>query len=265
MSNSTPANKQLGQHWLTDAASLSTIEQAAQLTSRDVVLEIGPGLGTLTMLLVPKAKRVIAIELDQALVTNLIGVYKNLPEYESKLQILQGDIRQFDLSQLPSNYKIVANIPYYLTAYLLRLLTETGHQPVQAVLLVQKEVAERVAAAPGKTSFVSVAVQLYYHVSLGQVILAKLFVPPPKVDSQVLILKRRPEPLFPDVDAKQFFRLVKAGFSNRRKTLLNSLSGGLQLSKDETNDLLQRASIKPTARAQELSLDDWHRIYTENK
>jgi len=255
------ANKQLGQHWLTHAASLDAIAEIAELNPKDVVLEIGPGLGTLTMLLVRGAKQVIAVELDEALVTNLIGVYKSLPEYESKLRVVQADIRKFDLTQLPPGYKIVANIPYYLTAYLLRLLTDTGHKPTLAVLLVQKEVAVRVAAQAGKMSFISVAVQFYYHVSLSQVISAKLFVPPPKVDSQVLILRCRTKPLYPDVDVRQFFHLVKAGFSNRRKTLLNSLSGGLHLSKELTGEMLKHTKIKPNARAQELSLDDWHRLY----
>jgi 16S rRNA (adenine1518-N6/adenine1519-N6)-dimethyltransferase len=157
---------------------------------------------------------------------------------------------------------VVANIPYYLTSNLIRVLSESINPPAEVALLVQKEVAERVAAKPGDMSVLSVTAQFYWEVTLGQVVPARLFTPPPKVDSQILILKRRPKPLF-EVDTKGLFRLVKAGFNNRRKTLLNSLSGGLQKPKDEISTMLESAGIKPTARPQELSLEQWYELYKQ--
>lgn len=252
------AKKSLGQHWLTDFATLSAICDAAELTDDDTVLEIGPGVGTLTELLCERAGRVVAVEFDDRLAAELP---RRVPE--SNLEVVHRDILSFDLTSLPAGYKIVANIPYYLTSNLIRVLSETTNPPACAVLLVQKEVANRVSAAPGDMSLLSVTAQFYWQATPGIVVPASLFTPPPKIDSRLLILKRRDTPLFPDVDAKQFFRLVKAGFNNRRKTLLNSLSGGLQLEKPAVSQLLAAANIPPTTRPQELSLDQWYSLYKQ--
>lgn len=250
------AKKSLGQHWLTDFTALSTMCEVVNVQDGDTVLEIGPGLGTLTALLVERADAVIAVEFDESLAAALP---KRVPD--SNLTVVQQDILKFDLTTLPAEYKLVANIPYYLTSNLIRVISESSNPPSEAAILIQKEVAERVAAAPGKMSLLSVTAQYYWETSLDMIMPAALFTPPPKVDSQILVLRRRPQPLFNDVDSKQFFRLIKAGFSNRRKTLLNSLSGGLQLDKTATQQLLIQANIKPTARPQELSLEEWHRLY----
>lgn len=251
-----PTKKSLGQHWLEDPASLEAMCQAANLQSSDTVLEVGPGLGTLTELLVKRAKQVIAVEFDEKLA-------KDLPKRitADNLHIVSQDILSFDFTSLPPSYKIVANIPYYLTSNLVRVISETSNPPRSAAILVQKEVAQRVAAKPGDMSLLSVTAQLYWQVSLGQEVAAELFTPPPKVDSQILVLKRRSEPLFPALDQKSFFRLAKAGFSQRRKTLLNSLSAGLHFSREDTEELLQRAGIEPNRRAQTLSLEEWHALY----
>jgi 16S rRNA (adenine1518-N6/adenine1519-N6)-dimethyltransferase len=251
-----PTKKSLGQHWLEDTASLEAMCQAASLQSSDTVLEIGPGLGTLTELLVNRAKQVIAVEFDEKLA-------RDLPKHikADNLHTVSQDILSFDFTSLPPRYKIVANIPYYLTSNLVRVISETPNPPQSAAILVQKEVAQRVAAKPGDMSLLSVTAQLYWQVSLGQEVAAELFTPPPKVDSQILILKLRSEPLFPDLGYKDFFRLAKAGFSQRRKTLLNSLSGGLHLSREDTEELLQKAGIEPNRRAQTLSLEEWHELY----
>lgn len=245
--------KSLGQHWLKDEAALQAICSAGSLTKDDTVLEIGPGLGDLTSRLLKQAGRVIAVELDR-------GLADSLPA-SANLTVVQGDILQFDLSQLPPDYKIVANIPYYLTSNLIRVLGESTNPPLTAVLLVQKEVAERITAGPGHMSLLSVAAQLVFSAKLGVLVPAELFEPPPKVDSQVVILKRRPTPLFADLDSKQFFRLVKAGFSGRRKKLRSSLSAGLAIGKDQADRLLAAAEINGDLRAQNLSLQDWHKLY----
>lgn len=255
--------KSLGQHWLHDTTTLAAICDAAEVKSDDVVLEIGPGLGTLTNQLLKRGAKVRAIEYDSSLINPLKDRFK---EYTAtKLRVEEADIRTYDLGNLPHDYKITANIPYYLTAYLFRILSDIPNKPSVAALLVQKEVAERVAARPGEMSLLSVSVQLYYQVGLGPVVPAKLFTPPPKVDSQILMLVRHPKPLFHDIDIKLFFRLVKAGFSNRRKTLLNALSAGFLMDKNQAREVLEQAGLNPHSRAQELSLLDWHKLYLRLK
>jgi 16S rRNA (adenine1518-N6/adenine1519-N6)-dimethyltransferase len=250
-----PTKKSLGQHWLTDLSALEAIVASAQLQPTDTVLEIGPGPGSLTKLLVDAARQVVAVEFDQPLARQLP---KNVPA--GNLQVVNQDILTFDLNSLPPGYKVVANIPYFLTSNLIRVLSELANPPLTVVLLIQKEVAERVAAKPGAMSLLSVSAQLYYSTELGPKVPAALFTPPPKVDSQVLIMRRHPQPLFPGLDYKAFMRVVKAGFAARRKTLLNSLSGGLRLPKDQTGQFLTAAGLPPGARPQELNLDQWQRL-----
>lgn len=249
--------KELGQHWLHDPESLVAMADGIDIQKTDTILEIGPGLGTLTAELAQRAKKVIAVELDADLARQLPG---RVPA--TNLTVVQQDVLRYDLSMLPKGYKIAANIPYYLTSNLLRVLCESSNPFSKAALLVQKEVAERAAAEPGDMSLLSVSVQFYCEVRLGRTVPAELFTPPPKVDSQILLLTYRQTPLFADVDTKQFFRVVKAGFAQRRKTLLNSLSAGLHLGRKETEAVLEAADIFPAARAQNLSLAQWHQLYT---
>jgi 16S rRNA (adenine1518-N6/adenine1519-N6)-dimethyltransferase len=249
--------KSLGQHWLNDPTSLNAMLDAAEVGLDDEVLEIGPGPGTLTEELVHAAKHVTAVEFDEALADKLPARVR-----AGNLTVIQSDILSFDLTNLAPNYKVVANIPYYLTSNLLRVLCESPNHFSRAAILIQKEVAERVCAKPGGMSLLSVSVQYYCETSLGDVIPAALFTPPPKVDSRILKLKYREQPLFNQVDTKLFFRVVKAGFSQRRKTVLNSLSGGLQLDRSQTTSLLQAAGINPGQRAQAFSLNDWYSLYT---
>lgn len=256
MQNDTTPKKSLGQHWLHDESSLLAMLEAADVGSSDTVLEVGPGLGTLTTYLVGRAKKVIAVEFDHQLAQQLPS---RVPA--DNLQIVEQDILRFDLSELPAGYKVAANIPYYLTSNLLRVLCESRTPFAKAALLVQKEVAERVCARPGDMSLLSVSVQFYCETSLGPVVPARLFTPPPKVDSQILVLVYRDKPLFPDVDTKLFFRIVKAGFAQRRKTLLNSIGAGLHVDREQTTTLLARADVAPNTRAQNLSLEQWHALY----
>lgn len=232
--------------------------KAGQVGTGDTIVEIGPGLGTLTKFLVENAGQVIALEFDEALARDLPNRIKS-----NTLQVKHADCLTFDYTALPTDYKVVANIPYYLTSNLLRTLAESSNPPAVIALLVQKEVAERVAAGPGDMSLLSVSVQLYYQAEVGLVVPAELFTPPPKIDSQIIQLVRRPEPLFPELDTKKFFQVVKAGFSQRRKKLRSSLSAGLHISKDEATKLLESAGVDPNARPQELSLEAWHNIYQQ--
>lgn len=249
-------NKTLGQHWLADVEALEAITEAGELKKSDTVLEIGPGLGSLTKYLAGQAGHVIAVEKDEELAARLSKDFVAQP-----VQIIADDILKFDLTQLPTHYKVVANIPYYLTSNLLRILSESLNPPHRIVLLVQKEVAERICAGPGQMSLLALSVQLYYECELGIEISADKFEPPPKVDSRVVILTRRSKPLFASLDTKVFFRIAKAGFAGRRKKLRSSLAAGLNLDKSQTDELLKQAAISGDLRAQNLSLADWHKLY----
>ena len=253
--------KSLGQHWLHDESTLAAICDAAGVQTDDTVLEVGPGLGTLTRQLLARGAKVTAVEFDEVLAAQLPKNVLGDNPANSDLTVVQQDILRFDLTTLPRGYKVVANIPYYLTSNLIRVLTESTNPFSQAAILIQKEVAERVAAKPGNMSILSVSAQYYCEVSLGVKVPAKLFTPPPKVDSRVLVLKYRSQPLFPNVDTKRFFRVVKAGFSQKRKTLVNSLSGGLAISKDQARAMLQSANIPENTRAQTVALDGWYALY----
>lgn len=242
--------KELGQHWLHNPASLRAVAEAAGVQPNDAVLEIGPGLGSLTHILLDRGAQVTAVELDSTLAKSLTKTIKN-----HNLRVVNQDILKFDLGSLPLGYKVVGNIPYYVTSTLIRTLLESTHQPVQIGLLVQKEVAQRLSAQPGQMSTLSVSAQLYAKVSLGSIVPRDFFEPPPAVDSQIISLK--PQLLPPGLDVHMFFRIVKAGFGERRKKLLNSLSGGLQLDKQLVANVLQKTGLPPQVRAQELSLEQW--------
>jgi 16S rRNA (adenine1518-N6/adenine1519-N6)-dimethyltransferase len=249
------ANKSLGQHWLKDRKSLSNIADYADLKSDDTVLEIGPGLGTLTSELLRRAGKVTAVEFDADLARKLPAQFPG-----KNLEVVSGDILKFDLSKVPHGYKVVANIPYYITSKIIKMFMTAKNKPSVVVLLVQKEVAQRLAAKPGKMSILSVSAQVFADVSLGDKIPAALFIPSPKVDSQVVILQTRHDTFFKDISETDFFTVVKAGFSSRRKKLRSSLAGGLKLPKDEIEVILKKATIDSNSRAETLSLDDWARL-----
>lgn len=247
--------KSLGQHWLHDTAALDAMVDLASIQSGDTVLEVGPGLGTLTEKLLATGANVYAVEFDQDLLAGLNKKFASHPNF----RLENIDILKFDFGKLPAGFKVSANIPYYLTSNLLRLMCESPNPFSKAALLMQKEVAERICAEPGNMSLLSVSVQFYCSVSLGDLVPAELFTPPPKVDSQILVLEFTGAKF--DVDSDKFFGLVKAGFSERRKKLRSSLSGGLRISKSEAEQLLAKANVDQNLRAQALSLDDWHRLY----
>lgn len=245
--------KSLGQHWLRDRLVLAHIADSAEISTQDTVLEIGPGLGTLTSELLRRTENVIAVEFDEELARKLPGQFPG-----KNLRVVSQDILSFDLASLPKNYKVVANVPYYITSKIVQLLMTAQNKPQIAVLLVQKEVAERLAATPGDMSILALSAQVYAEVTLGDVVPAELFTPPPKVDSQVVILRTRKAPLLEGMSEKEFFRMVKAGFSAKRKKLRSSLAGGLGISKPEAEELLRGAGISPDARAEDLAIAQWH-------
>jgi len=248
--------KSLGQHWLNDSKILSKIVSYANLSKQDYVLEVGPGLGSLTSMISSQAGKVLAVEIDETLFKHL-----KLLNLDQNLEIINQDILKFDLTQLPKDYKIVANIPYYLTSHLIRLLTESTNPPIKIVLLIQKEVAERIAAKPGSMSILSVVVQQYFNVELQDVVAAEMFTPPPKVDSRIVVLTRRSKPQVSTDNDKDFFRLVKVGFSARRKTLENSISNGLREDKQSIKRIINEAKLEPNIRPQMLSINQWGKLF----
>ncbi|HET9098247.1 MAG TPA: 16S rRNA (adenine(1518)-N(6)/adenine(1519)-N(6))-dimethyltransferase RsmA [Candidatus Saccharimonadales bacterium] len=250
------ANKDLGQHWLNDKDSLEEMVGAAGINQADVVLEVGPGPGSMTRILCNNASRVIAIEFDARLAKDLPCIVQ-----ASNLEVIHGDILKFNLSDLPTGYKLATNLPYYLTGHFLRIISESTNPPAAGSLLIQKEVAERISAQPGHLSVVGVMMQYYWQVRPGSVVPAGLFTPPPKVDSQIIGLIRRQKPLFGPIEEKRFFGIVKAGFSQKRKTLLNSLGSGLRLERSELERKLRNIGIDPKRRAQTLSMHEWYDIY----
>lgn len=251
-------NKSLGQHWLKNREILTHIVDQAELTDQDTVLEIGPGPGTLTSVLLSRAKKVVAVEFDEDLANKLPGQFPG-----KNLQVVRSDILAYDLSQLPIGYKVVANVPYYITSKIVQLLMTAQNKPSVVVLLVQKEVAERLAAVGGKHSILSVSAQLFADVRLGDKVPAHFFEPAPKVDSQVVILQPHENPLFENFDQKAFFQVVKAGFSAKRKKIISSLSAGLAIEKNRVESMLNAVDIDPNQRAENLSLQDWWNLTQE--
>lgn len=247
--------KELGQHWLKDRDILASIAEDAQLTMDDTVLEIGPGLGTLTSEILRRAGSVTAVEFDADLARKLPGQFPG-----KNLQVVHEDILQFDLDSLPAGYKVVANVPYYITSKIIEKLMTANNKPALVVILVQKEVAERVAAGPGDMSILAVSAQIFAETYLGVEVPREYFTPLPKVDSQVVVLRTRPTPLVALEDEKAFFRVVKAGFSAKRKKLRSSIAAGLAISKPAAEELLRHANVDPELRAEDLSLADWARL-----
>jgi len=242
----------LGQHWLKDRSVLAHIADCADLSESDTVLEIGPGLGTLTSELLRRTNKVVAVEYDSELARKLPAQFPG-----KNLEVINSDILSFDLSTLPVDYSVVANVPYYITSKIVQMLMTAKNKPRISVLLVQKEVAERLAAKPGNMSILAISAQLFADVSLGDIVPAEFFTPPPKVDSQVVILRTRQTSYLGDVSEIDFFKTVKAGFSEKRKKLRSSLSGGLNISKAEAEDYLLKAGINKDVRAEALSIDEW--------
>lgn len=250
--------KSLGQHWLKDRETLRQIAVFADLSDLDTVLEIGPGLGTLTSELLKRCKKVIAVEFDSELARKLPAQFPR-----KNLEVINEDILSFDLSILPQDYKVVANIPYYITGKIIEKLMTAENQPKTVTLLIQKEVAENIALTNGKMSLLAISTQIFAEVSLGVVVPAEFFIPPPKVDSQVIKLQLRQQPLITKDNQEKFFRIVKAGFSVKRKKLKTSLSNGLGVSKSKIESILYSVGIDPNLRAENLTIDDWSSIVNQ--
>ena len=259
-------DKSLGQHWLRDREILDAIAFSAEIEDGDFVIVIGPGLGTLTSSLLKfagKNGRILSVEFDENLAKKLPAQFPG-----KNLEIINADFLDFDLSELPKNYKVAANVPYYITSKIVEKLLTSENKPSVAALLVQKEVAERMAAKAGELSILAIASQIYAEVSLDILVPREFFTPPPKVDSQVVVLKSREHNLIEifnsknncEVSEREFFRIVKAGFAAKRKKISKSLSANLAISKERTAEILEKCEISPDLRAQDLNIEEWLKI-----
>ena len=258
-------DKGLGQNFLIDPHYLSCVADAGEISDQDTVLEIGAGIGNLTRFLVSRAQRVVAVEIDADLIPVLIEVTGKY----SNIEIIQGDILGFEIEELIASptFLVIANIPYYITSKIIRHLMTGKMKPQRVILTIQKEVADRICAPAGKSSLLSLSVQVYGDPSIVRKIPAGAFYPTPKVDSAIVRIDMRSSTMIPDRHLETFFYLAKAGFSQKRKNLRNSLSAGIGLDKKSTEELLRSVDIDHHRRAETLSLEEWKSVtkeYTEN-
>lgn len=247
--------KSLGQNFLHDPNALEKIVAVAELMPSDTVVEIGPGTGTLTEFLARAAKHVITIELDERMRPIL---EKTLAPYPNVF-VIWGDVLNIDLLQVvgPKDFVVVANVPYYITSLILRHILEAHRRPRRLVLTMQLEVAERLTAKPGDMSLLAVSVQFYGRPSLVSKLNPAVFWPRPEVESAVLRIDTYDKPPVDVPSTDLFFRVVRAGFSQKRKQLKNALAGGLALNSATTLTLLEAAGIDAKRRAETLTLEEW--------
>ncbi|MFZ5982242.1 MAG: 16S rRNA (adenine(1518)-N(6)/adenine(1519)-N(6))-dimethyltransferase RsmA [Patescibacteria group bacterium] len=250
--------EKLGQNFLVDQSIVKKIIESANLEKDDFVLEVGPGKGILTVELAERAGQVMAIEIDTTLIPALKNKFKN----QKNVEVVNEDILKISLPSLLGSclkYKVIANIPYYITSKIIRLFLENNFPPEEMILMVQKEVAERIVACPGKMSLLGLSVQYYATAKILFEVPRKCFSPIPEVDSAVIRITHRMEH-GTEEKTRKLFRLARIGFSSKRKTLLNNLANGLHLNKELVLEKLKSAGFSEKTRAQELSLADWKNL-----
>ena len=250
------AKKSLGQHFLTSQHVLKKIITAANLRPSDTVLEIGPGKGILTKALLQTAARVVAVEKDAVLAAYLADIFSHQIS-DKQLTLVSGDILDFDLSLYkltPGTYKVVANIPYYITGVFFRRFLSSATYPESMTLLVQKEVAERIIAKTGKESLFSISVKVYGTPKQVGVVRAGNFSPPPKVDSAILTITDISKSQFNDIDEQSFFTVLHAGFAHKRKQLATNFGLANMLAPEK---MCTHCTIPPSVRAEDLSVRHW--------
>lgn len=250
------AKKGLGQNFLIDQDALDAIVEAAGLNKGDHVVEVGPGTGFLTEQLIQKAGKVTSVELDE----NMVEILKEQFRLTENLEVIHSDILKLNVEDLVGDkYKVVANIPYYITSPVIRHFLQAEVRPKLMVVLVQKEVAEKICGLTGK-SFITVETQLRGHPEYIATVPAGSFYPSPKVDSAILKITVYPEPKVPESELKDFLRIVKFGYSQKRKKLSNGLAAGLHKEPAEVRELLEKANVPIGARPEELEIEDWKRL-----
>lgn len=251
-------NADLGQNFLIERKYLEKIIDAAEPLKEMMVLEIGPGIGVMTKILSLHAGKVIAVEVDPRMVTILKTVCSRCTNLTVKIM----DVRDFDPTSL-GNYKVVANLPYYITSNVIRKFLEEKNKPKEMIIMVQKEVAERICATPNKMSMLGISVQFYGQPKMVGIVPREAFYPTPQVNSAIVKITTYKTPIFSDVNPGKFFDLCRAGFGGKRKQLANALLGFGPYEKGEIISKLKKAGINPERRAETLSLDEWRKLYRE--
>ncbi len=255
------AKKTLGQYFLVNREILKFIIKAAELSKNDYVIEVGAGLGTLSLEILETGAKLLAVEKDRDIIDVL---KKNTKKYED-IQILEADILKLSNEDLGIykglKYKVVANLPYYITSPVLQYFLEKEEKPQELVLMVQREVAKRITAGPGNLSILAISIQIYGKPEIVCEASRSNFFPEPQVDSTVIKITPYGKLFFDIKNKKLFFQIVKAGFGERRKQLHNSLAGGLDLPESDIKKMLDAANVNPTWRAENLSIPDWKKIY----
>lgn len=255
--------KQLGQNFLIDKSVIERIIKLGGITENDTVLEIGPGQGSLTYALCKAAKKVIAVEKDEKLYNYLLKKFEKIKNVEfvneDVLKFLESRIMNYELWK--NHYKVVGNIPYYITSYLIRGLLALENKPSEIILMVQKEVAERLTAKKGEMNLLAISIQIFAEPEILFYVSKNSFWPKPKVDSAVIKLKVKNENL--KIDEERFFNLIHTGFAAKRKLVTNNLAKGLDIPKEKIYDIFRVVGIDVNARAQDLSVEDWIEIYNK--
>lgn len=252
--------KILGQNFLKNPKITDKMLSVADLSSQDIILEVGPGKGAITEKLLNKVKQVIAVEKDKELVEYLQDKFKNA----KNLKIVEGDILKntnYELLVTSYSYKIISNLPFYLTSRFLRTFLELKNKPATMILIIQKEVAQRICDKPPQASLLSNSVQFYADPEIIDLVSKNNFYPEPEVDAAIIKIKTFKNPKIKVDNVNEFFKILKIGFSQKRKQLHNNLAFGLHLKKDQAKELLQNLNIDPERRAQTLSLEEWEKIY----
>jgi len=258
----TRPSKGLGQNFLIDKNVLRRIIESADIKPNDIILEVGPGAGTLTQELARKAKKVIAVEKDRTMIEILKKTLKDF----NNVEVVQGDILKLNLEPYTLNpYKIIANIPYYLTSHLIRKFLEEKNQPQEMILMLQKEVAQRICAKPPQMSLLAVSVQFYAEPKIISYVSKNCFWPSPKVDSAIIKIKPQVSEDKKQAGPDLFFKIIKAGFSQPRKQLAGNLSKILKMDKEKTGAWLLNNNVNPSQRAETLSVEDWIRLAKTGK
>lgn len=251
-----------GQNYLTSPQPIEVMVEAAGVNKKDTIVEVGPGFGVLTFALVDAAEKVIAFEIEKKLLPYWNTVKKR--EGIKNLEIIWGNVLyEFEKfsGTLPKKYKVVANLPYQITSPILQLFLEAKNKPQSLTIMVQKEVAERICAAPGELSVLGLSVQYYGRPEIMAVVSRQYYWPEPKVDSAILKIEVYDTPEVDAAATKNFFHLAKVGFANRRKLLSKNLLNVIgKDKKEELKNIFSELGIKDLARAQELSLDQWKKL-----
>lgn len=251
-------NKTYGQHFLMDETILEDMIDAASVAAGDAVVEVGPGIGNLTSRLLQRGARVLSLEKDEQFAPVLRSLKKQHKNFEYEFT----DVLKFNFSESGlKNYKVVANIPYYITGKIIQLFLAQGNKPKSLTLLIQKEVAQNVVAKPGQLNLLALSVQLYGQAELVTIVPAHKFYPAPKVDSAVIHITLYKTPKYKIDDEKKFFRILKGCFAGKRKQIHNTLTNNLGVAKEDALKILSELKIQPSARPQQLTIEQWIELY----